>query len=98
MYNFINFSGVSLYPFKFLWKSNSPPRAKFLMWLIIHKKLNIVELLKKKNIIFDVKCCFCSPLDEDVNHLFFSCNFTNYILNRVFGIFFSLQKRRFVIR
>jgi hypothetical protein len=93
-YKFINFSGTSVNCFKFIWKSNAPPKSKIHMWLIIHGKLNTIEFLKKKNIIIDNKCYFCNSHSEDINHIYYDCFDTHYILIMTLNIFeFNISTR-----
>ena len=73
--------------FNFIWKANAPPKAKVHMWLIGHKKLNTIELLKKKNVYYDTKCLFCNLHLESISHLYFGCNNTEFILMRTLDLF-----------
>ena len=67
MYRFINFSGVTNNFFKFIWKSNAPPKSKIHMWLIMHGKLNTIEFLKGKNGFDETEKSNDSVSDENIN-------------------------------
>jgi len=88
-YRFLNFSGVSSTIFKHVWKSNTPLKAKLHMWLIIHKKLNTIELLKKNNLSLLDNCAFCCLSQEDISHIYFEYPITSIFYLVLFVFFIS---------
>jgi len=57
------------------------------MWLIIHKKLNTIELLKRKNLSLLDNCAFCRQGEEDIAHIYFECPITELILSCTLHLF-----------
>jgi hypothetical protein len=65
--------------FTWLWKSGCTPRVKFFGWLILVDRLNTETMLRRTNLNVgdnDAFCILCtSNCEEDVDHLFFGCDF-----------------------
>ena len=61
-----------------VWKSVAPLKAELLVWFVLLGRLNTNDRLSRLDIInnFDVKCVLCNDLPEEVDHLFFTCQFT----------------------
>jgi len=64
--------------FKKLWKSKCTPRLKFFAWLLFVDRLNTRSMLVRRN--FNVQpnslcVLYTTNLEEDLEHLFFSCPF-----------------------
>lgn len=49
------------------------PRAKFILWLALWKRLAAKDRLLKFGVIVDLVCVFCLDEDETLNHLLFYC-------------------------
>jgi hypothetical protein len=49
-----------------------PPKIHFVLWLLAHNKLAIVDNLNKKGLGKPVQCSFCNEA-ETINYLFFEC-------------------------
>lgn len=63
------------------WKSlmlnNTPrPKAYFIMWLILHKKLATADRLKKWGLIISKTCTLCDKENETIEHLIIQCQFS----------------------
>src|ERR1051325_11103599 len=63
---------------KILFDNHARPRAQFLFWLALQKRLPTKERLRRIGIHLDPKCCLCDT-SEDLQHLFFACNFSNKV-------------------
>lgn len=65
-----------------MWKSKCTPRVKFFAWLVLVDRLNTKTMLRRRHLFTEdnVHCVTCdAEIDEDIDHLFFSCDFTkNY--------------------
>ena len=71
-------------PFQWIWKSCTLPRQKFFFWLLLQDRLNIRDLLNRKNFYIETsKCELCDDEpNEHLMHLFFSCDFSqNFWMN-----------------
>ena len=58
-------------------------RHAFIVWLVIHDRLDTHDKLLKWGLINSMSCVFCRANVEDRNHLFFGCHFTADIWMRV---------------
>ena len=64
--------------FKMMWSSKCTQRIKFFAWLLLVDRLNTKAMLLRRH--FHVQpntiCVMCaSAVEEDIEHLFFSCPF-----------------------
>jgi hypothetical protein len=66
--------------FKWMWTSCVMGKQKFFFWLLLRGRLNIRELLKRKNIkLQDYTCVLCNDnIEENLLHLFFECSFSKW--------------------
>lgn len=58
---------------KNLWKSYVPQKCKFFTWMVIHQRLNTMDIIRRRNPNICLNpswCIFCKSSDEDLNHLF----------------------------
>lgn len=73
--------------YKWIWKAQCTPRIKFFAWLIVVDRLNTKEMLKRRHIRpqdEDEACVLCdSGATEDLEHLFFTCNFARQCWQRL---------------
>lgn len=73
------FQNLPAHPiFEWMWKSKCTPRVKFFAWLVLVDRLNTKTMLKRRNISNEDEplCVTCNERrDEDIEHLFFSCEF-----------------------
>ena len=74
---------MSLYNTQEIWLGVAPPRAEILTWLLMLGKLNTKDRLRRFHIINEdqVQCPFCSCVEESINHLFFTYQFSWKVWN-----------------
>ncbi|XP_058755974.1 uncharacterized protein LOC131629195 [Vicia villosa] len=66
--------------FSSLWKTKVPSRILIFGWRLIWNRLPTKVELAKRGILVnpsEIRCPFCLNFEEDLNHLFFECSFTN---------------------
>ncbi|KAL2935182.1 hypothetical protein RDABS01_018300 [Bienertia sinuspersici] len=63
--------------------NKASPRSLFVVWLMLSKKLVTVEILRKWHVQCDMLCVFCQSADKTIEHLFFGCQFTQDVWQRV---------------
>ena len=76
--------------FLWLWKAKSPIKFKLFGWLLLVDGLNTRNMFKRRHFTFvdnNYACMLCqNPPEETVEHLFFSCPFSQRCWARV-GLF-----------
>jgi len=82
VYQYLQVSPV----FKMMWKSKCTQRIKFFAWLLLVDRLNTRVMLQRRH--FQVQpnshCVMCtSAVEEDIEHLFFSCPFAGSCWNKL---------------
>ncbi|KAI0496569.1 hypothetical protein KFK09_022889 [Dendrobium nobile] len=68
---------------KYVWYKSYSLRYSILTWMAILQKLKVADLLIKKSIQVNPVCCLCNNAQEDHNHLFFNCDFTFNVINKL---------------
>ena len=66
-----------------VWFPQAVRRHAFIVWLVIHERLDTQDKLLKWGLINSMSCVFCRANVEDRNHLFFGCHFTAGIWMRI---------------
>ena len=66
-----------------VWFPQAIRRHVFIVWLVIHDRLDTQDKLLKWGLINSMSCVFCWANVEDRNHLFFGCHFTASIWMRI---------------
>ena len=78
-----------VFPTKFVWNSQVPFKVKSLVWLVVHKKININDLLQLrkpyKALSPDI-CKLCMKHGETVDHLFLHCSLTTGLWHKLFQL------------
>ncbi|XP_060190658.1 uncharacterized protein LOC132619924 [Lycium barbarum] len=59
------------------------PRYKFILWLVMRRRLATVDRLLKFGINVPLTCVFCNTYDETLLHLFFDCPATQALSHRM---------------
>ncbi|XP_026451888.1 uncharacterized protein LOC113352260 [Papaver somniferum] len=65
--------GVNNFPSHFIWQQAIPPKICFLMWCLVHGKLNTIDLLQRKGMNLHNDCDLCCGGEETQDHLFLHC-------------------------
>lgn len=55
----IEADGVADFPKYFIWNKIVPPNITFLLWCVVHGKLNTLDLLNRKGLNLDNCCIMC---------------------------------------
>lgn len=73
--NYGNWPWMSL-----VWKNCFIPKHKFYVWLFAHRKF----LTRDRQLyVVEKKCILCGNFNECFDYLFFRCNFSNSLWNKV---------------
>jgi mannosylglycoprotein endo-beta-mannosidase len=62
-------------PYERIWKSCTPPKCKFFMWLVAHNKCWTADRLAKRGLPHPDQCLLCDQVEEDIQHLLVGCVF-----------------------
>ncbi|VFQ96640.1 unnamed protein product, partial [Cuscuta campestris] len=65
----------------FIWQSYIPPKCSFTLWLALRRRLPTKTNLEFLGLPMD--CTFCGHGLEDVDHLFFSCQFSKEVWDNI---------------
>ncbi|XP_026429782.1 uncharacterized protein LOC113326232 [Papaver somniferum] len=65
--------GIPNFPSHFTWQHEIPPKICFLMWSLIHGKLNTIDRLQQKGMNIDNNCALCGGGEESQDHIFLHC-------------------------
>ncbi|KAF5199196.1 Reverse transcriptase zinc-binding domain [Thalictrum thalictroides] len=60
----------------FVWEPRIPTNVKFFMWSLMWGRILTVDMLQKKGIQIQNRCCLCKTEEESMPHLFLKCRFT----------------------
>lgn len=71
-------------PWKGIWKTWSPPRCKFFLWLAINNRCWTAERLAKRNLPHPSACPLCDQAEETMDHLLISRVFAREVWALVF--------------
>ena len=72
----------ALVPWKHIvWFSGHYPKASFILWLAVKKKLGTQDRLY--NLALDARCLLCNSQPETHDHLFFDCPFSSHVWSLV---------------
>ncbi|KAL8162332.1 LOW QUALITY PROTEIN: hypothetical protein V2J09_013821 [Rumex salicifolius] len=65
------------------WAGLHSPRHSFITWLALHNRLVTLDRLHKWGITQNSLFRFCTTANETEDHLFFTCSFTNSVMNTI---------------
>jgi hypothetical protein len=54
----------------------APPKCKFFMWLVAHKRCWSADRLARRGLPHPERCPLCDQADESIDHLLVTCVFT----------------------
>jgi hypothetical protein len=70
------FLGSTLFgPCDKIWKTWAPPKCRFFMWLVAHKRCWIADRLARRNLPHPAHCLMCDQETETIDHLLVHCVF-----------------------
>ncbi|CAL1352894.1 unnamed protein product [Linum trigynum] len=75
--------GIVDFPHKVVWDSFAPTKVKAFLWLLKHGRVLTHENLKKRGLSLASMCIMCKEAEENINHLFWLCPFSNKIWNTI---------------
>lgn len=64
---------------KTIWGSKAPPRCKFFMWLVVHRKFLTSDNLLRRGYPASISCPLYFSEPEDCTHLFIHHRFTQQV-------------------
>jgi hypothetical protein len=62
-------------PFHRIWKTWAPPKTKFFMWLVAHRKVWTADRLQKRGMDHPERCPLCDQDQETLDHMLIGCVF-----------------------
>ncbi|KAM6551713.1 hypothetical protein CsatB_001521 [Cannabis sativa] len=66
-----------------VWDRLIIPKHRFILWLVFWKRLNTKERVSKYNPTIDTTCVLCGKGDENIEHLFFPCEYSAECLQAI---------------
>ncbi|MDV3199971.1 MAG: reverse transcriptase domain-containing protein, partial [Candidatus Phytoplasma australasiaticum] len=81
VYEIIRPKAPKCFAFRFIWKGFIPPKFSFTTWLCLRGRLPTKDNLHFLQI--DGTCTLCGKGMENINHLFFSCDFSKQVWEEV---------------
>ncbi|XP_058755939.1 uncharacterized protein LOC131629160 [Vicia villosa] len=69
-----------------MWKSSVPLKIKIFAWRLLISRLPLKDMLLRRGLVantIDPKCPFCDSLEESLEHLFFLCQISKNIWEKV---------------
>ncbi|XP_069148077.1 uncharacterized protein [Solanum lycopersicum] len=66
-----------------MFKNPARPKAIFLLWIFMYRKLATEDRLVKWGIIQEKPCVLCANEDERLDHMFLHCQYVNEVWKRV---------------
>lgn len=85
--------GISIGPWKSVWKNMAPTKVKCFSWLVVRRACLTHEVLQKKGIYIKSRCSLCFEAAETNNHLFLHCKVTN----QIWAFFINIAKERWTM-
>ncbi|GJN35088.1 hypothetical protein PR202_gb23821 [Eleusine coracana subsp. coracana] len=71
------FQGATQFgPWERIWKSCAPPKCRFFLWLVAHKRCWTVDRLARHGLPHKEQCLLCDQEEESIDHLLVSCVFS----------------------
>ena len=74
---------IKFWSWRRIWKTWAPPRCKFFLWLVSHKRVWTADRLVKGNLPHPESCPLCDQEDETINHLLVGCVFARQVWAQV---------------
>ncbi|XP_026460812.1 uncharacterized protein LOC113361992 [Papaver somniferum] len=75
--------GIPDFPHNFVWNSSIPPKINFLVWCLIHDKLNTLDVMQIKGIDIYNSCVLCGDDTESQEHIFLHCKIAHRVWSSV---------------
>ncbi|XBI41835.1 hypothetical protein VPH35_126241 [Triticum aestivum] len=72
-------AGIRFPCYKPIWKSKAPPRCRFFMWLVVHRRCLTADNLLRRGWPSNSTCPLCLAEPEDCTHLFVHCRYTQHL-------------------
>jgi hypothetical protein len=70
------FLGSTLFgPWDKIWKTWAPPKCRFFMWLVAHKRCWTADRLARRSLPHPAHCIMCDQETETIDHLLIHCVF-----------------------
>lgn len=66
-------------PYERIWKSWAPPKCRFFMWLVAHRRCWTADRLARRGLPHPEVCLLCDQEEEDIHHLLIGCVFARQV-------------------
>ena len=66
-----------------MFKNAARPKAYFTLWIMLNRKLAIVDRLAKWGMVLNKACVLCKSADENIEHIFIQCHYARKIWERL---------------
>ncbi|CAN1781791.1 Putative ribonuclease H protein At1g65750 [Linum perenne] len=80
------FPGDPSFPQDTIWLAGVPPKIQALCWMAFHSKIASLDNLQKRGFQLANMCVLCAKDEESIIHLFFRCEFSMSIWNRISSV------------
>lgn len=70
-----------------IWQSFIPKCRSTTIWKAIHNRLLTWNRIRFWGVVGPSWCCLCHKSEEDIDHLFITCTFSNFLLSNICKIF-----------
>lgn len=75
-------NGPKVIWWKLVWFSQCVPKLAFILWLVMNNILSTLNRLQRWGNYVVNRCCLCKNECEDLEHLFFKCEFSRRVWNK----------------
>jgi hypothetical protein len=83
-YNAFFLGSVKFAPWKRIWKTRTPLRWKFFIWLAIKNRCWTTDHLAKHGLPHHCLCLICDQDVENIQHILVSCVFSREVWTKIF--------------
>ena len=70
---------------KVVWFTQCNPRMAFILWMAMRGKLQTQDRIMVRNNDIGMKCPLCKKVNDSHNHLFFECEYSKNIWEKLKG-------------
>jgi len=74
-YDILFEGAISFAPYERIWKSWSPLKCRFFMWLVAYNRCWTADRLARRGLPHPDQCPLCDQKDESIQHLLIGCVF-----------------------
>ena len=69
-----------------MFKNAARPKAYFTLWIMLNRKLAIVDMLAKWGMVLDKTCVLCKSANESIDHMFIQCHYAKKVWEKLLSL------------